>query len=77
MKGEPMRRPILIPLAAIGGVIVLIGSTGRPRSTSGPCSPGETACFFVGVTGNYTAGSEQQAAKTDRLSWRFAWTGQV
>jgi hypothetical protein len=38
---------------------------------------GDTACFIVAVAGTYANAIDQQAAQSDRLSWRFAWTGQV
>jgi hypothetical protein len=43
----------------------------------GTLGPGEARCYWVNAWVGYQNEVQHQQIQTDRLTWRFAWTGQV
>ncbi len=43
----------------------------------GALGPNETQCFMAAIEESSATEAQRQAAQSDRLAWRFAWTGQA
>jgi hypothetical protein len=63
------------PIEATEGILFRQHQT-TPMSL-GTLGPDETRCFGVTISQFDQMGIQSQQAQSDRLTWRFAWTGQV
>ena len=63
--------------AVLGSAQLLVRDNGNTPSPLGTVGPGETRCFNLGISGSSATEVQRQAAQSDRLEWRFAWTGQA
>jgi hypothetical protein len=61
----------------LGLVQLLVRDNGNASNPLGTVGPGETRCFNMGIYGSSATEVQRQAAQSDRLEWRFAWTGQA
>jgi hypothetical protein len=58
------------------GLTLLRDTSITPVSLS-TLGPGETKCFSARIVVSQATEEQRQAAQSDRLTWRFAWTGQA
>ena len=63
--------------APSGGEIILVRAHQTTPASLGTLLPGETRCFSAQIVGYLATPTQLQQAQSDRLTWRFAWTGQV
>ena len=57
--------------------IYLLRDTSITPASLGTLGPGETRCFGASIIQSFSTDAQRQAAQSDRLAWRFAWTGQA
>src|SRR5258706_2384357 len=55
----------------------LLRDTSITPASLGILGPGATQCFIASIFQSSATGAQRQAAQSDRMSWRFAWTGQA
>ena len=60
-----------------GGETILVRAHQTTPASLGTLLPGETRCFSAQIVGYQATATQLQQAQSDRLTWRFAWTGQV
>ena len=64
------------PGPEIRPAMLLSANQTTPQSL-GSLAPGQTQCILVMVQPYTTIEQDRQAAQSDRVTWRFAWTGQA
>ncbi len=57
--------------------VVLLTSTVETPVDFGTLGPNQTRCFLTSLFVSQATPSQRQAAQTDQLTWRFAFTGSV
>lgn len=58
-------------------VFVLLSNNTTTPAALGTLGPGQMRCFSSSIFQNSASPTQRQAAQSDRLTWRFAWTGQA
>jgi hypothetical protein len=59
------------------GTMHLLRDTSTTPVSLGTLGPNETQCFMASIQESSASEAQRQAAQSDRLAWRFAWTGQA
>src|SRR5262249_17431010 len=77
VKIEHTRFDCMSPAVPTMSDVYLLRDTSTTPASLGSLDPGQTSCFGVRILQSSATEAQRQAAQTDRLTWRFAWTGQV
>jgi len=59
------------------GQFLLLSANATTPADLGNLDPGVTRCFSSTIFQNSASPTQEQEAQSDRLTWRFAWTGQA